>query len=161
MHKTIEPTILYFGTPVALVSTMNADGTPNLAPMSSAWWLGWSCMLGLGQMVLGYVQRFGLMRASTEIEAHMRTLMFDHFTRMSFKFYDHVQTGQLISRANSDIRAIQMFLGFGPMMAVAGLSFVAALVLMFQMDVKLTLLSMLMLPFLYGMGAQMRKKLEA
>src|SRR5215469_15225003 len=23
---------------------------PNLAPMSSAWWLGWSCMLGLGQM---------------------------------------------------------------------------------------------------------------
>ena len=50
MHKTIEPTILYFGTPVALISTLNEDGSPNLAPMSSAWWLGWSCMLGLGQM---------------------------------------------------------------------------------------------------------------
>jgi len=50
MHKTIEPTILYCGTPVALISTLNPDGTPNLAPMSSAWWLGWSCMLGLGQM---------------------------------------------------------------------------------------------------------------
>ncbi|HSP17681.1 MAG TPA: flavin reductase family protein [Thermoanaerobaculia bacterium] len=50
MHRTIEPTILYFGTPVALISTTNADGSPNLAPMSSAWWLGWSCMLGLGQM---------------------------------------------------------------------------------------------------------------
>lgn len=50
MHKTIEPTILYFGTPVAIISTLNADGTPNLAPMSSIWWLGWSCMLGLGQM---------------------------------------------------------------------------------------------------------------
>lgn len=50
MHKTIEPTILYFGTPVALISTLNEDGTPNLAPMSSAWWLGWSCMLGLGSM---------------------------------------------------------------------------------------------------------------
>jgi flavin reductase (DIM6/NTAB) family NADH-FMN oxidoreductase RutF len=50
MHKTIEPTILYFGTPVALISTFNPDGSPNLAPMSSAWWLGWSCMLGLGQM---------------------------------------------------------------------------------------------------------------
>jgi flavin reductase (DIM6/NTAB) family NADH-FMN oxidoreductase RutF len=50
MHKAIEPTILYFGTPVALISTLNPDGTPNLAPMSSAWWLGWSCMLGLGQM---------------------------------------------------------------------------------------------------------------
>ncbi len=50
VHKTIEPTILYFGTPVALISTLNPDGSPNLAPMSSAWWLGWSCMLGLGQM---------------------------------------------------------------------------------------------------------------
>jgi flavin reductase (DIM6/NTAB) family NADH-FMN oxidoreductase RutF len=50
MHKAIEPTTLYFGTPVALISTLNADGSPNLAPMSSAWWLGWSCMLGLGQM---------------------------------------------------------------------------------------------------------------
>jgi flavin reductase (DIM6/NTAB) family NADH-FMN oxidoreductase RutF len=49
-HKTIDPTILYFGTPVALISTLNPDGTPNLAPMSSAWWLGWSCMLGLGKM---------------------------------------------------------------------------------------------------------------
>ena len=50
MHRTIDPTILYFGTPVALISSTNEDGTPNLAPMSSAWWLGWSCMLGLGQM---------------------------------------------------------------------------------------------------------------
>lgn len=50
MHKTIEPTILYFGTPVALISTLNEDGTTNVAPMSSAWWLGWSCMLGLGTM---------------------------------------------------------------------------------------------------------------
>ena len=49
MHRTIEPKILYFGTPVVLVSTLNEDGSANLAPMSSAWWLGQSCMLGLGQ----------------------------------------------------------------------------------------------------------------
>lgn len=50
MHRTIQPTILYFGTPVALISSLNEDGSANLAPMSSAWWLGWSCMLGLGAM---------------------------------------------------------------------------------------------------------------
>ena len=50
MHQTIEPTILYFGTPVVLISTLNADGSANLAPMSSAWWLGWTCMLGLGSL---------------------------------------------------------------------------------------------------------------
>ena len=44
----IEPAILYFGTPVVLVSTLIPDGqTANLAPISSAWWLGYGCMLGL------------------------------------------------------------------------------------------------------------------
>jgi flavin reductase (DIM6/NTAB) family NADH-FMN oxidoreductase RutF len=48
MHRNVEPSILYFGTPVVLISTRNPDGTCNVAPMSSAWWLGWNCMLGLG-----------------------------------------------------------------------------------------------------------------
>ena len=48
MHTVIDPAILYFGTPVVLVSSLNADGSSNLAPMSSAWWLGKSCMLGFG-----------------------------------------------------------------------------------------------------------------
>ncbi len=47
-HQRSEPPILYFGTPVVLLSTINPDGTPNIAPMSSAFWLGWRCMLGLG-----------------------------------------------------------------------------------------------------------------
>ena len=48
MHSLIDPAILYFGTPVVLVSSLNEDGSPNLAPMSSAWWLGHSCVLGFG-----------------------------------------------------------------------------------------------------------------
>lgn len=48
MHRVVEPAILYFGTPVVLVTSSNEDGSPNIAPMSSAWWLGWSCMLGFG-----------------------------------------------------------------------------------------------------------------
>ena len=47
MHITSEPGILYFGTPVVLISTVNENGSYNLAPMSSAFWLGWRCMLGL------------------------------------------------------------------------------------------------------------------
>jgi len=47
-HLTIEPSILYVGTPVALLSTVNEDGTVNLAPMSSAWALGDVVVLGVG-----------------------------------------------------------------------------------------------------------------
>lgn len=48
MHISSEPAILYFGTPVVVVSTLNGDGTPNLAPISSVFWLGWRCMIGIG-----------------------------------------------------------------------------------------------------------------
>ncbi|MEI9920369.1 MAG: flavin reductase family protein [Bacteroidota bacterium] len=48
MHITCEPSILYFGTPVVLVSSKNADNTDNLAPISSIFWLGWRCIIGLG-----------------------------------------------------------------------------------------------------------------
>jgi len=49
MHKVIEPKILYFGTPVVLISTANEDGSFNLAPFSSVWWINQSCMAGLSQ----------------------------------------------------------------------------------------------------------------
>lgn len=48
MHRVTPLKVLYFGTPVVLISTRNEDGTTNLAPMSSAWWLGQTCVLGLG-----------------------------------------------------------------------------------------------------------------
>lgn len=49
MLQTIDPKVLYIGTPVALISTLNVDGSANLAPMSSVWWLGRTAMLGLGE----------------------------------------------------------------------------------------------------------------
>lgn len=57
----IDPAILYWGTPVVLVSTLNPDGSANLAPMSSAWWLGWGCMLGLTEsaQTVGNLRRGG------------------------------------------------------------------------------------------------------
>src|SRR6201999_2597264 len=48
MHVTPGLKVLYFGTPVVLISSRNEDGTANLAPMSSAGWLGQTCVLGLG-----------------------------------------------------------------------------------------------------------------
>jgi flavin reductase (DIM6/NTAB) family NADH-FMN oxidoreductase RutF len=48
MHIVPGLKVLYFGTPVVLISSRNENGTTNLAPMSSAWWLGQAAMLGLG-----------------------------------------------------------------------------------------------------------------
>jgi flavin reductase (DIM6/NTAB) family NADH-FMN oxidoreductase RutF len=46
-HRVINPSILYVGTPVALITTMNENGTPNISPMSSSWALGDRVVLGM------------------------------------------------------------------------------------------------------------------
>ncbi len=67
-HRVIDPPVLYFGTPVVLVTTLNPDGSPNISPMSSAWALNDRIVLGMatggqgsenavreGECVLNYV----------------------------------------------------------------------------------------------------------
>lgn len=99
MHLSKEPAIFYLGTPVVLVSTTNEDGTTNIAPMSSAWWLGWSCMLGLdasskttanlrrtGECVLNLpssdgaesVDRLAMLTGSNPVPLHKKMLGYRH-----------------------------------------------------------------------------------
>jgi flavin reductase (DIM6/NTAB) family NADH-FMN oxidoreductase RutF len=47
VFESITPKILYFGNPIAIVSSLNEDGSANLAPISSFWALGWTLVLGL------------------------------------------------------------------------------------------------------------------
>jgi flavin reductase (DIM6/NTAB) family NADH-FMN oxidoreductase RutF len=47
MHNEISPAILYWGTPIVLITTENEDGTANICPISSAWWLAHRCMIGM------------------------------------------------------------------------------------------------------------------
>ncbi|KAF2095119.1 hypothetical protein NA57DRAFT_79606 [Rhizodiscina lignyota] len=47
MHSIISPAVLYWGTPVILITTENEDGTHNISGMSSAWWFADRCVLGL------------------------------------------------------------------------------------------------------------------
>ena len=56
---------------------------------------------------------------SVEIECPCAPCSSGTSASQSFSFYDRVQSGQLISRANSDIRSVQMFLAFAPMHAVS------------------------------------------
>lgn len=46
--QTIKPKILYYGTPVILLNTLNEDGSVNISPISSSWVLGDCIVLGIG-----------------------------------------------------------------------------------------------------------------
>ena len=47
MKHPLNPKMLYFGTPVVLVCSLNEDGSTNVAPISSAWWLARSAVIGM------------------------------------------------------------------------------------------------------------------
>ncbi|WP_438824962.1 flavin reductase [Bacillus sp. JJ722] len=46
--EIIKPKILYYGTPVILLNSLNEDGTVNISPISSSWGLGDCIVLGIG-----------------------------------------------------------------------------------------------------------------
>ncbi len=112
--------------------------------------------LALGRAVLTYGYRFVLYRVAYDLETDLRGSMFGHLTRMDFAFFDRVQAGQLISRANSDIRSVQMFLTFAPLISLNLVSFVVAIVLMMSIHVGLTLVALITMPLTYLTGTLLR-----
>ncbi len=104
-----------------------------------------------------YVFRLGLFQVSLGVEADLRTLIYEHLTRLSFDYYDRTQSGQIISRANSDIRSIQVLMSFGPLVATSGLMFLFAFAYMLTINVSLTLVAAALLPGVYVLGQRMRR----
>jgi ATP-binding cassette subfamily B protein len=119
----------------------------------------WVVVLGLVGGVAGYISRTALFRVAYDIEFDLRNIIYEHLTRMSFPFYDRVQSGQLISRANSDIRSVQMYLTFAPMILVQCSIALVAFGYMLTISVPLALVAMITMPFIYWVGVKMRKSL--
>ncbi len=119
----------------------------------------WIVILGVVGGFAGYVSRTNLFRVAYDIEFDLRNIIYEHLTRMSFPFYDRVQSGQLISRANSDIRSVQMYLTFAPMILVQCSIALVAFGFMLSINVPLALVAMATMPFIYWTGVRMRQKL--
>ena len=120
------------------------------------WWI---LGLGLAGGVAGYVSRLFLFQTAYEIEYDLRTMIYEHLTRMSFPFYDRVQSGQLISRANSDIRSVQMYMTFAPMILVQCSIALVAFGFMLSINVMLAFVAMATMPFVFLVGHRMRKSM--
>ena len=113
--------------------------------------------LGLARGIFTYTYRYGLFAMGHRVEFQLRTLLFAHLSRLSFAFFDRVQTGEIISRSNSDIRSVQMYLAFAPIVSVQLLSFVVAIAVMAWISVPLTAITMLIMPAVYVLGQRLRR----
>ncbi len=116
-------------------------------------------ILGVLAGASGILSRHYLYRTAYEVEADLRSLIYEHLTWLSFSFYDRVQSGQLISRANSDIRSVQMYSTFAPLIVVQSLIGVLAFAFMLRIDPLLACIAMIVMPILYVVGIKMRRVL--
>ncbi|MBP6964974.1 MAG: ABC transporter ATP-binding protein [Armatimonadetes bacterium] len=110
----------------------------------------------LGIVVLATVTgvfRFG-QQYFTEFTAQktiydIRNRLFDHIQRLSFSYHDEAETGQLISRATSDVQALSRFLGHGITHLVTDtLVFLGVLTICILMNWRLALVALSTSPFL-------------
>ncbi len=113
-------------------------------------------ILAIAAGISAYISRLFLMRTAYAMEFDLRNIIYNHLTRMSFSFYDRVQSGQLISRANSDIRSVQMYLTFAPAILVQCAIALVAFGYMLSINVVLAFIAMATTPFVYFVTAKMR-----
>ena len=116
-------------------------------------------VLAVAAGISAFVSRLLLMRTAYAMEFDLRNMLYVHLTRMSFGFYDRVQSGQLISRANSDIRSVQMYLTFGPSILVQCAIAVVAFGYMLSINVPLAFVAMSTIPFVFVLSVRMRKSM--
>ena len=105
---------------------------------------------------LRFAYRYLLFGTACRIETDLRSQIYDHLTRLSFSFYDRVAGGEVISRANSDIRSIQLLLAFGPLAGLSAISFLMAFGFMLSIHVPLALVTVSTMPFVYVLGQRLR-----
>jgi ATP-binding cassette subfamily B protein len=98
--------------------------------------------LGLFELSFTYRRRLALAQVATSVETNLRNDFYAHLQRLEVGFHDRWQSGQLLSRANSDISLIRRFAAFGAIfLVIIAIEVVAIFALLLHLDVTLGLLT--------------------
>jgi ATP-binding cassette subfamily B protein len=85
-------------------------------------------------------------RVVLDVQHDLRTSIHDHLQRLDFARHDEMQTGQLVSRASSDVALLQGLLSFLPLLTGNLVMLVVSLVVMFTLSPLLTFAVLLVVP---------------
>ena len=94
------------------------------------------------------------------MESDMRSELFDHYQKLSLRFYDEQRTGQLMSRITNDLLSLAELFHHGPEdYAIYTVKFVGAFLILFNINAELTLIVFLFLPILTVFSLYFYKRL--
>ncbi|WP_256862714.1 ABC transporter ATP-binding protein [Microbispora sp. GKU 823] len=102
------------GTVIPLVSKEIIDGPVAHGDLGGLVPLGLLALgLGIAEAVLTFVRRWSQAGPVLGLETAIRDDLYRHLQRLPMSFHDGWQSGQLLSRATTDLSTIRRFLGFG------------------------------------------------
>lgn len=107
-------------------------------------------LVSLVIMVFRFLYRVNVIGAEKRLEYELRKKLFDHMLTLSTKYYNTHKTGDLMAHVTNDINAVRMAAGMGVLLIIdtAFLTISVILVMFFTIDIKLTLIALLPLPFI-------------
>ncbi len=112
--------------------------------------------------ILRFIQRRTIQGVARQMEFHLRADFFLHLQKLSAAYYDNVRTGDLMTRATSDLNAIRMVLSSAVMYTADAIVFFGfALAIMLRIDPSLTLVALLPYPILTVLIRFLGKRLHA
>jgi ATP-binding cassette subfamily B protein len=91
--------------------------------------------LGTAEAVLNLIRRWIQADAVASMEKTIRDDMYAHLQRLQASFHDNWQSGQLLSRATTDLSSIRRFAGFGLIFLVTNvMTFIAVVALLIHLN---------------------------
>ncbi len=107
-----------------------------------------------------YITYWGHMMGA-RMEYGMRNEIFAHYQKLSFTFYDNQKVGQLMSRVTNDLFEITELLHHGPEdVTISLIKIVGALVILWNINVRLTLAVVCFLPFIFAFAVFLNRKMK-
>lgn len=107
---------------IPLITGAVIDGPIQDGDLAAVWpYGGLVLLLGVTEAVLFFVRRYAMINGTLRLETKLRDDLFASLQSQSVSFHDQWPSGQLLSRATSDLSALRRFFGFGLVMLIADL----------------------------------------
>ncbi|HZQ29175.1 MAG TPA: ABC transporter ATP-binding protein, partial [Acidimicrobiales bacterium] len=123
---------------------------------SLAPWIVLLVAAGFARFGLAFVRRYFGGRVALDVQYDIRNAIYDRLQRLDFARHDEMQTGQLVSRASSDVALLQGLLSFLPVMTGNILMLFISLGVMLWYSPLLTLVALLVIPLVAVVALRLR-----
>ena len=104
--------------------------------------------------------RYALFALSLRVETDLRQELFTHLQRLHFGYHDGSQTGQLMARATTDLKQMQMMVMFLPILAANVMMMVTVTIVLLTMSPTLTFFALISLPVLFLVTNRFSSRLQ-